>query len=78
MESARRGRIILLDATNLSHRRILSGGAHRISPVWSPDSRYPLRSQRHLRCGIGIDVDPPFTLEIIDVQSGNRAKVQSS
>ena len=32
-------------------------------------SRYLVRSSMQLRCGVSFDEDPPFTLEIIDVES---------
>lgn len=78
MESARRGKLFLLDARNLSDVSALHGGSHRMTPAWSPDSRYVVRSKLRLRCGVGIDVNPPFTLEIVDTETGNRTPIQSS
>ena len=78
LESRRWGRTFLLDANDLSIHRILSTGYHRMTPVWSPDSRYLLRGKLQLRCGIGIADDPPYTLEIVDVESGKRTMVRSS
>ena len=78
LESRKRGRTFLLDAKDLSTRRILARGYHRMTPVWSPDSRYLLRGKLQLRCGIGIDVDPPYTLEMVSVESGKRAAIRSS
>ena len=49
-----------------------------MTPVWSPDSRYLVRSRLQLRCGISFDIDPPFTLEIVDVESGKRSLIRSS
>jgi hypothetical protein len=78
MESAGRGKLFLLDPTDLSEVGALHGGSHEMTPVWSPDSRYLVRSKLQLRCGIGIDVDPPFTLEIVDTETGKRSPVRSS
>jgi DNA-binding beta-propeller fold protein YncE len=80
LESRRRGRTFLLDVNDLSTRRILTRGRgyHRMTPVWSPDSRYLLRGKLQLRCGIGIADDPPYTLEIVNVESGKRTMVRSS
>jgi hypothetical protein len=78
MESARRGKVFLLDANDLSEKRVLHSGYHRMTPVWSPDSRYLVRSRLQLRCGIGIDIDPPFTLEVVDVETGKQALIRSS
>jgi len=78
LESGRRGRVILLDATDLSRRRTLAGGSHGMPPVWSPDSKYILRGQIELRCGISFDVDPPYTLEVLDIESGTHTKIRSS
>src|ERR1039457_3014968 len=40
MESADRGTVFLLDPNDLSPQRALHGGYRRMTPVWSPDSRY--------------------------------------
>jgi hypothetical protein len=57
----KRKRLILLDVNDLSHRRDLGS---TIEVAWSPDSRYLLTWKFHfLKCGIGIDVDPPASLE---------------
>jgi hypothetical protein len=78
LESANHGKLFLLDPKDLSEMGALHGGSHQMTPVWSPDSRYLVRSKLQLRCGIGIDVDPPFTLEIIDTETGKRAPIRSS
>jgi hypothetical protein len=78
MQSAGRGKLFLLDPRDLSEVGALHGGSHEMTPVWSPDSRFLLRSKLQLRCGIGIDVDPPFTLEIVDTETGKRASIRSS
>lgn len=70
--------ISLIDPHDLSRRRSL-GGTARIKPEWSPDSRYLLLWKYHLfRCGIGIDVEPPATLETLDIESGKRSTIRSS
>jgi WD40 repeat protein len=78
MESGGRGRVHLLDPSNLSKQRTLHTGYHRMTPVWSPDSRYLVRGRLQLRCGIYFDVDPPFTLEIDDSETGKRTLIRSS
>jgi hypothetical protein len=70
MEAANRGRLFLLDSSDLSRKRALRGGSHRMTPVWSPDSRYLVRGKVQLRCGISFDVDTPFTLEVVEIESG--------
>lgn len=70
--------LVLIEPGNFSRRRSL-GSTSRIRPEWSPDSRYLLLWKYHLfRCGIGIDVEPPATLEILDTESGKRSTIQSS
>jgi DNA-binding beta-propeller fold protein YncE len=78
MESANAGRVFLLEPSDLSRQRALHSGYHQMTPVWSPDSRYLVRSRLQLRCGISFDEDPPFTLEIVDVESGKRALIRGS
>jgi len=68
------GRIVVIDANNLSHRKDLGrccdGGAH-----WSPDSKYLLLSRRELRCTLSLY----FTsLEALDVATGKRTVIKSS
>jgi hypothetical protein len=31
-----------------------------------------------IQCGIYFDVDPPYALEMIDIESGKRTKIRSS
>jgi hypothetical protein len=80
LESRWRGRTFLLDANDFSKRRILARGRgyHRMTPVWSPDSHYLLRGKMQLRCGIGIDLDPPYSLEIVNVDTGKKTAIRSS
>jgi hypothetical protein len=71
-----RERLILLDAHDLSHRRDLGS---TVTAAWSPDSRYLLVWTWHfLKCGFGIDVEPPASFEVLEVASGKRALVRSS
>jgi hypothetical protein len=71
-----RKRLILLDANDPSRRRDLGS---TVSATWSPDSRYLLLWKWHLlRCGIGIDIEPPASLEVLEVASGKRSLVRSS
>jgi hypothetical protein len=72
----KRKRLILLDANDFSHRRDLGS---TVSAAWSPDSRYLLTWKWHfLKCGIGIDVEPPASLEVLEVASGKRSLIRSS
>ena len=73
-----RNSLSLMDAQSLSRRRVF-GNTASIRPEWSPDSRYLLLWKYHpFRCGIGIDVEPPATLETLDIESGKRSIVHSS
>jgi hypothetical protein len=67
----------LIDPHDSSRRRDL-GGTSVIKPEWSPDSRYLLLWEHSLRCGIGIDLDPPATLVTLDIESGKRSTIRSS
>jgi Tol biopolymer transport system component len=72
----RRRRAVLLDAHDYSRRRDL-GSATALA--WSPDSRYLLLWKYPLlRCGIGIDVEPGASFEIMEVASGKKKPVPSS
>jgi hypothetical protein len=72
----KRKRLILLDANDLSHRRDLG---FTVRAAWSPDSRYLVVWTWHiLKCGIGIDVEPPGSLEVLEVASGKRSLIRSS
>jgi Tol biopolymer transport system component len=69
-----RDRITLFDADDPARRRDLgrySGGAAR----WSPDSKYLLLSKQELRCTLSLYFG---TLEIVEVDTGNRTIVKSS
>jgi hypothetical protein len=72
----KRKRLILLDANDPSHRRDLGS---TVSAAWSPDSRYLLIWTWHfLKCGIGFDVEPPASFEVLEVASGKRSLIRSS
>ena len=68
------GRIVVIDADNLSHRKDLGrccdGLAH-----WSPDSKYLLLSRRELRCALSLYF---ASLEVLDAGTGKRTVVKSS
>jgi len=66
----------VMEGHNVSKRRDM--GRAWMMPEWSPDSRYLLLWQHPLRCGIGIDVDPPATLAALDMQSGETYTIRSS
>jgi hypothetical protein len=77
-ESGNRDRLWLIDAANFASRRSLGGGVV-LMPQWSPDSRYLLLWKDYIfRCGFYLDVDPPSTLEILDIRSGKRTTIRSS
>ena len=68
----------LIDPQDFSRRRSL-GSTTSIMPAWSPDSRYLLLwKYRRFRCGFFLDIEPPGTLETLDIASGKRSAVQSS
>ncbi|HXM44781.1 MAG TPA: hypothetical protein VN924_26325 [Bryobacteraceae bacterium] len=70
--------IFLIDPHDFSRRRSL-GSTSPIRPEWSPDSRYLLLWKYSLfRCGIGIDIEPPATLETLDIGTGRRSTIRSS
>jgi hypothetical protein len=77
-ESGRYDKLFLLDALDFSRRRAL-GGAIVAEPTWSTDSRYLLLWKDYLfRCGIYPDLEPPATLETLDVQTGKRSAIRTS
>jgi WD40 repeat protein len=64
------GKTILLDSSTLRQNRSLGTTLLK----WSPDSRYLLNRKSELRCGLS-----EFgTLEIVDVQTGERTEIHSS
>jgi hypothetical protein len=71
-------RLFLIDASDFSRRRTL-GGAIVLKPAWSPDSHYLLLWKEYLfRCGIYPDLEPPATLETLNIQTGKRSTIRSS
>jgi hypothetical protein len=71
-----RKRLILLDGNDPSHRRDVGS---TFGVAWSPDSRYLLIWTLHfLKCGIGIDVEPPASFEVLEVATGKRSLIRSS
>lgn len=71
-----RKRLILLDASDFSHRRDLGS---TIETAWSPDSKYLLVWKFHfLKCGFFLDVDPPASFEVLEVATGKRSLIRSS
>ena len=69
-------RLKLLDASDSSHQRDLGS---TIEMAWSPDSKYLLVWAYHfLKCGFGLDVEPPASFEIVEIASGRRSFVGSS
>lgn len=69
VENGENGRTILMDAKDLTPRRVLGNS----ELDWSPDSRYLLGMKRYNWC------DPySGTLEVIDIDTGKRITVRSS
>jgi hypothetical protein len=69
VEDGENGRTILMDAKDLTPRRVLGNS----ELDWSPDSRYLLGMKRHDWCGFYSG-----TLEAIDIQTGKRKTIESS
>jgi hypothetical protein len=73
-----RRHVYLIDTRNLTRHRNL-GSTGPLTPAWSPDARYLLVGKTHsFKCGFYLDVEPPESLEVIDVQTGHRTLIQSS
>jgi len=71
-------KLFLVDAHDPSKRRLL-GTTTLIEPEWSPDSRFLLlRKYALFKCGFYIDIEPPATLEMLDIGSGERSTIRSS
>jgi Tol biopolymer transport system component len=77
--SPRADKIFLIDTADFSNIRAFAGGV-KLTPTWSPDSRYLLLWKDYLfRCGIyPVDLGTPATLETLDIQTGKRSVVSSS
>lgn len=72
LDNTRNYGISLMDASDFSKRRHL-GNTDDQELVWSPDSRYLLLWKSELLCGGYFG-----TFEILDVNTGGRAAIQSS
>ncbi len=72
-----RGKLVLIDLTNLSHRQL--NHFCPLTPQWSPDSRYLLLWTYHsFRCGFSLDVETPATLQMLDLATGKKSTIRSS
>jgi hypothetical protein len=70
--------VYLIDARDTTRHRDL-GRTGPLTPAWSPDSKYLLAGKTHpFKCGFYLDVEPPESLEVIDVQTGRRTMIESS
>jgi hypothetical protein len=68
------GRIVIIDADNVSHRKDLGKCCDR--PVeWSPDSKLLLLTKSELRCALYLYFD---SLQVLDVETGKRTVIKSS
>jgi len=70
----RDGRILLIDALDLSHR-VGRGAADRGNISWSPDSKLLLLSKSQFSCGLTLYSS---SLEIVYVETGKRKIISSS
>lgn len=69
-------KLFLLDAHDFTKRRDLG---NTTVPAWSADSRHLLvLKYASFKCGFYIDVDPPATLEMLEISSGKRSTIRSS
>jgi WD40 repeat protein len=68
-ETTDQERTVLFDADTLTRERTFGGS----ETVWSPDSRYLLAWKWHILCGPYF-----FTLEKVDVETGQRTTIGSS
>jgi hypothetical protein len=78
---SKRQYVYLIDAHDVKRRRALGTArtARGMAPAWSPDSRYLVVGKTHpFKCGFFLDIEPPESLEVIDVQTGRRTLIQSS
>jgi WD40-like Beta Propeller Repeat len=74
--TSKKDHVLLLDATDFSRRKDL-GPTDGLTLAWSPDSRYLLLWDLGVRClitGFGYW----GSLEVVDVQSGDRSVIDSS
>lgn len=74
LAAVRDGRIILIDPTNVAHRK--SFRASPRGPVhWSPDSKYLLFARSQFSC---IGFTDTESLEAIDVETGHKIPIKSA
>jgi WD40 repeat protein len=74
LAAVRDGRIVLIDATNVSRRK--SFRASPKGPVhWSPDSKYLLFAKSQLSCIPYIFTE---SLEAIEVETGHKIPIKSA
>ena len=72
---SRRGQIIVIDANDLSRRKVLGKSGVDGHLVWSPDSKRLLFTEQDQQCRPLGDFE---TLATIDVETGRRAAIASS
>jgi len=73
------GRIVLIDANNLSHRKKLGASGVDDHLIWSPDSKRLLFVKQESRCRILhlFPVDEE-SIEVVDVETGKRQAIPSA
>lgn len=73
------GRIVLIETSNLSHRKKLGAASVDDHLVWSPDSTRLLFVTRDAGCSFLhlFQVDDSESLEVVDVGTGKRHAIQS-
>lgn len=69
------GRVVLIDALNLSQRKKLGSSGVGDNLVWSPDSTQLLFMQQDRRCFL---LDDFASLVVLDVETGRRSVVGAS
>lgn len=73
------GRIVLIEASDLSHRKKLGAAGVDDHIVWSPDSKRLLFVKRDTRCFFLhlFPVDDSESLEVVDAETSKRHTIQS-
>lgn len=74
------GRIVLIDANNLSHRKKLGSSGVDDHLIWSPDSKRLLFVKQENRCRFLylFQVDDSESIEVVDVETGKRQAIPSA
>jgi hypothetical protein len=73
------GRIVLIDASNPSHRKKLGSSGVNNHLIWSPDSKHLLFVKQELRCNFPffLPSGDSESLQVVDVETGKRRAIRS-